>query len=77
MKITIYGGTFCKPCNDSKKLLESKGIDYLFYDIFDEPDKLTEIASILGHNPKTIPAIVVNGKFIGGFEDLIKLLTNS
>lgn len=73
MKIVIYGATWCKPCRDSKKLLESKSMEYTFYDV-DEPENHNKLTELLGKKIDTVPKIFVNDKLIGGYIELSNLL---
>ncbi len=70
-KIEIYTKPGCPYCTNAKKLLNQRGNTYTEYDIFRQPEKLSEMYSRgLQH---TVPQILINGLAIGGLTDLIKL----
>ena len=69
----IYGKTNCPYCVAAKKLLDSKGISYNYVDL-EELGKTA--AEVTGRpNVRTVPQIYLEGKYIGGFDDLKKVLT--
>lgn len=73
MKIELYGAHWCKPCRDSKKLLESKNIEYAFYDV-DEPENHNKLTELLGKKIDTVPKIFIDGKLLGGYLELSNYL---
>ena len=72
MKIELYtrATPICPFCINAKKWLEAKSLPYENYDIH-EGTNLQDLADKLGHPPKTVPQIFVNGALIGGYTDLI------
>jgi len=67
--ITIYGAEYCKWCKEAKKLVEKKNLKHRYVDI-EKVSGYQETIGPLTENYQFIPAIFVNGKFIGGFSDL-------
>jgi glutaredoxin len=66
--ITIYSRPNCKWCDQSKTLLESKGIEYneLMLDL----DVTVEQLKKLVPGAKSVPQILNDGVLIGGFTEL-------
>ena len=70
--VKIYGETWCPYCTNSKLIAtkHSKKVEFLHGK---SPEQLRRILK-LPNAPRTIPQIVVNGKYIGGFSNLQKLV---
>ncbi|TVQ83111.1 MAG: glutaredoxin 3 [Micavibrio sp.] len=71
-KIEIYSKKICPYCVKAKNLLDLKGADYTEYMIDSDPDLAAEMQK---RNPgaRTVPQIFIDGKAIGGCDDLYKL----
>tara|TARA_B100002019_G_scaffold54947_2_gene47068 strand:- start:17737 stop:17961 length:225 start_codon:yes stop_codon:yes gene_type:complete len=70
--IEIYGKTRCTFCNSAKALAESKGRDYKYYLL--DADYTEEEFFEKFPGARTFPQIVVEGKAIGGFNELQQVL---
>ena len=71
-KVEIYTKAWCGYCARAKSLLDSKGAAYQEYDISMGGPKRDEM---LGRAPgrTTVPQIFIDGKHIGGSDDLAAL----
>lgn len=68
-KVEIYYWTTCPYCARARGLLDSKGVDYTGYDITgDEAARAKMVQRTSG--PKSVPQIFIDGKHIGGCDDL-------
>ena len=68
-KVEVYTTTFCPYCVRAKSLLKSKGIQFTEIDVTDDAalrDKMVELAG----GRRTVPEIFVNGKIVGGYDEL-------
>jgi len=75
MNNIIYSKDFCPYCVMAKKLLDEKSLTYREINIShsNSPEEvLAEIASLTTR--KTFPQIVLNGKHVGGYDDLCEYL---
>lgn len=72
--IKIYSTSWCQPCAMAKKLLDSKNIEYEEINIENNNISREDLHKLTGG--RTVPQIIINGKSIGGFDDLILLNTN-
>lgn len=70
-KIEIYTTPTCPYCVKAKKLLNSKGVQYEEIDVDTDEVKYQEMIKRSGR--KTVPEIFIDGKFIGGCDDLCAL----
>lgn len=67
--IIIYSTNTCPFCDRAKDLLDSKGATYKEIKIDEDPSKRDEMLERSGGR-RTVPQIFINGKHIGGFDDL-------
>lgn len=68
MNITLYTKTQCPNCDSAKKLLLSKGLRYGEASI-EKPGTL-EALQMLHPGVRQMPAIFIDGQYVGGFEGL-------
>ena len=72
---TIYGRTYCKYCRKAKELLDSLDQSYIYINI-DDDGPIEAVEHIKASGWKTVPMVVVEGKFIGGYTELETMLRN-
>ena len=68
-KVEIYTSPYCGYCSRAKRLLDSKKVDYTEIDVSADDDlrhKMVERAK----GRRTVPQIFIDGKHIGGSDDL-------
>jgi glutaredoxin 3 len=70
-KIVIYTTETCSFCRDAKKLLARKNLSYNEIAVDKDPAKLAEMVKLSGQ--RSVPQIFINGKPIGGFNELSAL----
>ena len=73
-EVIIYTTASCPYCAATKKLLQSKKISYREIDV-SEDDAMREKLVQLTGGRETVPQIFVDGKPIGGYDDLVKLIS--
>ena len=71
-KIEIYTKAFCPYCTRAKGLLRSKGADYEEFDISMGGAKRQEMIQ-RANGRTTVPQIFIDGRHIGGSDDLAAL----
>ena len=71
--IFVYGKPNCSYCEQAKKLLEAKGIEYSYIDVSEDDEAL---AFLKNNGFKTVPQCYENGKHIGGFTQLQEYITH-
>ena len=71
-KVEIYTKTFCGFCIRAKRLLDMKKVDYEEYSVDMGGEKKTEMVQRAGGR-MTVPQIFVNGRHIGGCDELMSL----
>lgn len=71
----VYGKATCPYCVKAKQMLDDAGIQYQYHDVVKESAALyrmiPEVKAIIGEKtPVTVPQIWMNGKYIGGADNL-------
>lgn len=69
----IYGRTNCVWCDTAKKLLAHHNLDFVFYNIETDGASLTRFKEKFP-GAKTVPQILYNDTFVGGYTDLAEYL---
>lgn len=70
-EVIIYTKDYCTYCQRAKALLDEKGIKYQEIDVTHDKAKQKEMTERSGRT--TVPEIFIDGKHIGGCDDLYKL----
>ncbi|HVA68291.1 MAG TPA: glutaredoxin 3 [Candidatus Binataceae bacterium] len=68
-KVEVYTTTFCPFCTRAKSLLRSKGVAFDEIDVTDD-DELREKMVEMAGGRRTVPEIFINGRIVGGFDEL-------
>ena len=67
-RVRIYTTAYCGYCFMAKRLLEKRGISYEEIDLSRNREGRARIIAETGH--RTVPVIFVEGRFIGGSDEL-------
>lgn len=70
-KVVIYTWKTCIFCIRAKRLLKNKGVEFEEIDIGDDINNLRQLETKTGSG--TVPQIFVEGKYIGGCDDIVNL----
>ena len=73
-KVEVYTTTYCPFCHRAKALLRSKGVAFEEIDVTDDP-RMREKMTRLAGGRRTVPEIFINGRIIGGYDELRALET--
>ncbi len=68
-KIEIYTSEYCPFCTRAKSLLRGKGVEFEEIDVSDDPELREKMVELAGGR-RTVPEIFVNGRVIGGYDEL-------
>ncbi|MEA3001919.1 MAG: glutaredoxin 3 [Sphingomonadales bacterium] len=71
-RVEIYTKFGCPYCARAKALLQQKGVEYEEYEINTLPGKRDEMMERSGGR-HTVPQIFIDGKHVGGSDDLAEL----
>ncbi|MEI6556927.1 MAG: glutaredoxin 3 [Rhodospirillaceae bacterium] len=73
-EVVIYSSMFCGYCARAKRLLDGKGVTYQDIDVAADPRRKPEMIERAGGR-STVPQIFIDGRHIGGCDDLHALDT--
>ena len=73
MKAIIYGTDKCTWCYKVAKRLQDAGIDITKVDVTDA-DNLEEMKKFSGKDAITVPQVVIDEKYIGGYTETERFL---
>jgi len=71
--IIIYTTPYCGYCLRVKQFLNDQGLSFEEIEVDKDPDKMQEMISKTGR--QSVPQIFINGKHIGGHDELFELKT--
>ena len=71
-KIEIYTSMLCGYCHAAKRLLKERGADFIEYDVGCDGEKRAAM-SARADGRTTVPQIFIDGRHIGGCEELYAL----
>lgn len=70
-KVVVYRTPICPYCVRAVQLLKQKGVDFEEIDVSNDPAKRDWLIEETGQ--RTVPQIFVDGRPIGGCDDLVRL----
>jgi len=70
-RVEIYTTPSCPFCVRAKRLLDARGIAFAEIDLANDHDLRAEVMERTGR--RTVPQIFIDGRSIGGFEELAAL----
>jgi glutaredoxin 3 len=71
-KVEIYISPFCGYCGRAKRLLTSKGVDYVEYDVLADSSLRDEMQK-RAPGSYTVPQVFIDGVSVGGSDDIHEL----
>ena len=72
-QVVVYSSPYCGYCVAAKRLLRSKGADFLEINVVSGPERRREMLELTGQ--KTVPQILISGRHVGGYTELDELET--
>ena len=70
-EVVIYRTPRCGYCSRVHELLESKGVAFKEVDVSEDAGKRRWLSDVT--KQRTVPQVFINGKPVGGFDELAKL----
>jgi glutaredoxin 3 len=71
-RVEIYSKFLCPYCARAKRLLTEKGVEFEEYEISMDMEKRAEMLG-RANGRTTVPQIFINGRHVGGSDDLAEL----
>ena len=72
-RVIVYSTSYCGFCFAAKALLEREGIAFETVDVTNDPRTRAELV-LRTNGRRTVPVILVDGKPIGGYQELAALV---
>ena len=69
----VYGSKMCHFCTKVINELEKEGVTVEKKDV-SEPNVLLEMKEVAGEDARTVPQVVIDGKYIGGYTEVDRYL---
>ena len=73
-QVVIYTTRYCPYCTGAKSLLRAKNVKFVEIDVTDDPAKRAEMERL--SQRWTVPQIFIDGRPIGGYDDMRRLDVN-
>lgn len=70
-RVVVYSGPSCPYCFRAKRLLRERGVRFEEIDVSADPEQ--QAAMIQASGRRTVPQIFIDGRPIGGYEELAAL----
>ena len=67
--VEIYTSPLCGFCHAAKRLLNQKGVEFSEVNVLTNPSRKQEMIQ-RANGGSTVPQIFIDGKHVGGFDDL-------
>ncbi len=68
-RVEVYTTTYCPFCVRAKNLLKNKGVQFAEIDVTDDDERRALMVELAGGR-RTVPEIFINGKIVGGYDEL-------
>ena len=74
MKATVYGTSKCSWCNRVSKMLGENEIEVEKIDVSESKENLKLMKDAVGKTATTVPQVVIDGNFIGGYTEVERFI---
>jgi glutaredoxin 3 len=68
-KVEVYTTAYCPYCRQAKSLLKQKGVAFEEIDVSGDAALREKMIELSGGR-RTVPEIFINGKIVGGYDEL-------
>ena len=74
MKAIMYGTSKCVWCDRVAKMLNNSEIEVEKIDVSESKENLKSMKGVAGKNTTTVPQVVIDGKFVGGYTEVERFI---
>ena len=74
MEAKVYSTPRCSWCDRVAKMLEDREVNVEKIDVSGSKDLLKEMQKAAGEKVTTVPQVIIDGKYIGGFTEVERYL---
>ena len=74
MKAIVYGKSKCSWCDKVANMLGNNEIEVEKIDVSESKENLKSMKGAAGKNVSTVPQVVIDGKFVGGYTEVERFI---
>ena len=74
MKAIVYGTSKCSWCDKVANMLNNSEIEVEKIDVSESKENLKSMKGVAGKNVSTVPQVVIDGKFVGGYTEVERFI---
>ena len=74
MKAIVYGTSKCSWCDKVANMLGDNEIEVEKIDVSESKENLKSMKNAAGKNATTVPQVVIDGKFVGGYTEVERFI---
>ena len=74
MKAIMYGTSKCVWCDRVAKMLNNSEIEVEKIDVSESKENLKSMKGAAGKNTTTVPQVIIDGNFIGGYTEVERFI---
>ena len=74
MKATVYGTPRCSWCDRVSKMLGENEIEVEKIDVSESKENLKLMKKVAGKTTTTVPQVIIDGKFVGGYTEVERFI---
>ena len=74
MKAIVYGTSKCSWCDRVANMLNNSEIEVEKIDVSESKENLKLMKGVAGKSVTTVPQVVIDGKFVGGYTEVERYL---
>ena len=74
MKAIMYGTSKCVWCDRVAKMLNNSEIEVEKIDVSENKENLKSMKGAAGKNVSTVPQVIIDGKFVGGYTEVERFI---
>ena len=74
MKAIVYGTSKCSWCDKVANMLGDNEIEVEKIDVSESKENLKSMKGAAGKNVSTVPQVVIDGKFVGGYTEVERFI---
>ena len=74
MKAIMYGTSKCSWCDRVANMLNNSEIEVEKIDVSESKENSKSMKGVAGKNVSTVPQVVIDGKFVGGYTEVERFI---
>jgi len=74
MKATVYGTPRCSWCDRVSKMLGENEIEVEKIDVSESKENFKLMKNVAGKTTTTVPQVIIDGKFVGGYTEVERFI---